>query len=191
MQMFGWQPGIGDPTFLGWLTVAAYIAAAFLSFRAYRLAAPPIPLTRKGILMSRVRRPFWLATTVALMALGFNKQLDLQSLFTAIGRTLARNEGWYENRRSIQYIFIICIVFAGALVAAGALWLFRRGGVWVQLAQLGLITLYTFVVIRAASFHHIDAMLGKKVWLFNLNHILELGGIAVVALAALGSSWRR
>jgi hypothetical protein len=189
--MFGWQPGIGDPTLLGWLSVAAYIAAAILSFRAYRLAAAPVPLTRKGILLSRVQRSFWLVTTVVLVALGINKQLDLQSLFTAIGRTLARHEGWYRNRRSIQLIFIICVAFSGALVSAGALWFYRRGGAWVHLAQLGLITLCTFVIIRAASFHHIDAMLGKKFWVFNLNHILELGGIGVVAVAALGAGWRR
>jgi len=30
----GWEPGIGDPTFFGWLAVLLYFAAAYLSYRA-------------------------------------------------------------------------------------------------------------------------------------------------------------
>jgi hypothetical protein len=43
--------------------------------------------------------------------------------------------------------------------------------------------LVTFVAVRAASFHHIDRWLGYGV--VRLNWVLELGGIALVALSAL------
>src|SRR5882672_1117833 len=33
-----WSPGIGDPTVMGWLTVAAYFAASWLCVRAFRRA---------------------------------------------------------------------------------------------------------------------------------------------------------
>src|ERR1041384_5677187 len=29
-----WRPGIGDPTFIGWFTVVAYFATAYLCWRA-------------------------------------------------------------------------------------------------------------------------------------------------------------
>ena len=29
--MFGWEPGIGDPTLYGWLTVAAYAFAGLIA----------------------------------------------------------------------------------------------------------------------------------------------------------------
>ncbi len=185
--MFGWQPGIGDPTSLGWFTVLAYAGAALLCFRCYQLSLPSASC--EGI--SRVRRRFWMATVLILVALGINKQLDLQSLLTAIGRTLAKNEGWYASRRSMQYDFIICVASIGALAAATLICTFRRAGAWVQLAQVGLIILFTFVVVRAASFHHVDEMLRRKLWLFSLNHVLELGGIAVISVAAVGAGLRR
>jgi hypothetical protein len=31
-----WEPGIGDPTFVGWVTVVAYVIAAYLCWRAAR-----------------------------------------------------------------------------------------------------------------------------------------------------------
>ena len=42
-----------------------------------------------------------------------------------------------------------------------------------------------FVVIRAASFHHVDAFLAARLGGIKWNWILELGGIAVVAAAAV------
>ena len=188
--MYGWHPGIGDPTFLGWLTVAAYSAAAILCFRCYRRSAPVAPHTRESIMISRARRPFWLGTTIVLALLAINKQLDLQSFFTAAARALAKAEGWYEMRRTAQFIFIVAVASVEVSVAILSLWLFRKGGVWVHLAQAGLITLCTFVTIRAASFHHVDAMLGSGVWYFSLNHILELAGIVLIAAAAIGAGSR-
>ena len=65
--------------------------------------------------------------------------------------------------------------------------------IWVGLksfphaaAFLGIIFLFCFVIVRAASFHKVDQLL--KISLkgsLNLNHTLELGGIAFIALAAL------
>ena len=189
--MYGWQPGIGDPTFVGWFTVSAYAVAAMLSYRCYRHAASSEASSRRDILSARVQRPFWLITTIFLVVLGINKQLDLQSLLTAIGRTLAKGEGWYGRRRTAQYTFILCISATGAITSIVGLWAFRKGGAWVRLALPGLITLIAFVVIRAVSFHHVDEMLGRRVWMFNLNHVLELGGIAIVSLAAFGATAAR
>ena len=188
--MGDWHPGIGDPTFLGWFTVAAYAATALLCLRGFRLASAPVPPTRKGILAARMRRRFWLVTAVILVALGINKQLDLQSLVLNLGRTLAKSEGWYESRRAVQYAFIVGVAVAGTAAVAALLWLFRRGGAWVRLAQFGLVTLCTFVIVRAASFHHVDMMLGKDIGFFRLNHVLELGGIALIAVGALGEGAR-
>lgn len=188
--MNDWHPGIGDPTFLGWFTVAAYAATALLCFRRFRLAAPPVPPTHQGILAARTRRRFWLITGAVLVALGINKQLDLQSFALDVGRTLAKSEGWYESRRAVQYVFLTGFAVAGAAAAMALIWVFRRGGAWVRLAQFGLVALCAFVIVRAALFHHVDTMLGTSIGFFRLNHILELGGIAVIAAAAIGAGAR-
>jgi hypothetical protein len=43
-------------------------------------------------------------------------------------------------------------------------------------------------LIRAASFHHVDRLIGRTVLGFRWNWILEMGGIGLVLLA---SQWRR
>jgi hypothetical protein len=76
-----WEPTIGDPTFMGWFTVAAYAVAALLAARVWL----------------RKREKIWLLVTIGMAGLCVNKQLDLQSLITAIGRVIAWHEGWLQG----------------------------------------------------------------------------------------------
>ena len=78
-----WRPGIGDPTFMGWLTVAAYAIAAFTALLAARRAGRA-PGTTRG------SRGMWLLVAAFMALLCLNKQLDLQSLLTDIGRQLSK-----------------------------------------------------------------------------------------------------
>ena len=82
--MYGWKPGIGDPTVYGWLTVAAYAIGALCCWRARRNAPPR-------------ERGFWLVLTGIMAFLCVNKQLDLQTLLTDVARHHARTHGWYGN----------------------------------------------------------------------------------------------
>jgi len=174
-----WQPGIGDPTVMGWVTVAAYLVAAIACYRA--AGREPRP---DG---NRRTRPaaFWLVLAGLMVALGINKQLDLQSLVTQVGRNVIEGLDLYRQRRSLQAGFILTVALGCAGVLAAFLWaarsmLHRR---WPAL--LGMLFILGFVVIRAASFHHVDAFLAARVGGMKWNWILELGGIAVVGLAAL------
>lgn len=184
-----WEPGIGDPTFLGWLTVAAYLAAALLAGRAarhhLRQALGPGPRPLPAALHARVGL-CWAVLTAGLLLLGINKQLDLQTWLTEIGRDLARRQGWYEGRRRVQVLFIAAVAAAGA----AGLWLSARAlrPVWpqVRLAFLGAIGLTVFVVVRAASFHGVDAILKRGP--VHLNWMLELGALAVLLVAAIRAS---
>lgn len=176
-----WYPGIGDPTVYGWFTVLAYFAAAMLAFAAIGARAPQQDPRRAG----RDAR-FWRGMTVLLVLLGINKQIDLQSLFTQIGRDLAASQGWYADRRIYQHAFIAGLALCGASVIAAASFAFRRAGGWILLAMVGAVALMLFIIVRAASFHHIDMALHEGWGGFRINHALELGGIAVVAGAAWG-----
>lgn len=176
-----WRPGIGDPTVLGWVTVAAYFLAALAcGLAAWREPAPDGTRRPRG-------RPswFWLALGALLLALGFNKQLDLQSLVTQIGRDVTRAWGLYSERRELQLGFILAV----AMICSGALgaffWAARRTLKSRWPAVAGMVFILGFVMIRAASFHHVDAFLAARLGGMKWNWILELGGIAVVAAAAL------
>ena len=117
-----------------------------------------------------------------MVLLGINKQLDLQTWLTQMGRDLARAEGWYERRQEFQVAFISVIAVVGLVGLLNAA-LTLRFILWrVAGALLGLGFLVTFVVVRAASLHRVDALLGYGT--FRLNWVLELGGIALVAASA-------
>ena len=162
-----WRPQIGDPTALGWLTVAAYAAATAACWRAAR----------------RVGRP-WLAMAVVMGLLCVNKQLDLQSLLTDIGRVTARAQGWYRERRIVQRDAIIMTL---ALSLGGAAWvLFKWRAFWSnhRLLFAGLVFLGCFIAVRAISFHHVDRLLKTQFIGVRTNGVLELTGIGLVAAAA-------
>ena len=49
---------------------------------------------------------------------------------------------------------------------------------------MGMVFVIGFVIIRASSFHHVDALLAARLGGMKWNWILELGGIAAVSLGA-------
>ncbi len=175
-----WRPGIGDPTVMGWVTVIAYLLAS----AGCAVAALREPMA-DGTRRPRSRPSgFWLALAFLLLALGINKQLDLQSLATQIGRDLIRAWGLYSERRELQVGFILAVVLACAGTLGWFLWAARATLERRWLAVLGTMFILGFVVVRAASFHHVDAFIGSRLGGAKWNWILELGGIAIVGAAA-------
>jgi hypothetical protein len=173
-----WSPGIGDPTPMGWLTVVAYLAAAWQCFQLARGTTTPIPYLE--------RRVWWLLAT-GLLVLGINKQLDLQSAFTEAGRLLARAQGWYAYRGEVQIVFIVALALIAVVGAVALFGLTRRTPRATKVAVLGAVMLVTFVMVRAMSFHHVDRFIGLGIGGLKINWVLELGGIAIILVAA---RWR-
>ena len=177
-----WSPGIGDPTMFGWVIVAGYLVAAWLCYRAS--AGPSSDASHEGAAAWR-ERLLWRILVGVIIALGINKQLDLQSGVTELLRIAARGQGWYRFRREYQAAFIaalaiVTVIGWGSLVAFS--WTLSRS---VKIAGFGLCMLGAFVVMRAASFHHVDALFRHRVLSLKLEGILELGGIGVIAFGAV------
>lgn len=165
-----WVLGIGDPDPLGWVTVAAYAAAALLAWRNVTAAR------RTG-----VPHGFWAALMALMVVLGINKQLDLQTWFGQTGRDLSIAQGWWQHRRAVQAVFI-------ALLAAGAIgavvWARRQWHtLWheYRAAFVGVCVLLFFIVVRAASFHHIDMVLRTDLGATPVHRAMEIIGVLVVA----------
>jgi hypothetical protein len=177
-----WKPGIGDPTVLGWITVVGYLIAALACFRA--------AWRETGGDGGRAARPaaFWLVLCGLLLALAINKQLDLQSLLTQIGRDVLRARGLYNERRPLQVGFIILAIMVCAGAIGAFLWSARGMSRARWLAFVGAAFILGFVAVRAASFHHVDLFLAARIGGMKWNWVLELGGIAAVAVAAFGVS---
>ena len=175
MQQFNWTPGIGDPTIGGWVTVALYFLAAVSCWKTARRSNLP-------------DQKLWYAISILLFGLGINKELDLQSALTEFGRILAVKEGWYGQREVVQLYFIAGVAFVCGWSVIALIVGARRAPLSTWLALLGVMLILIFVLIRAASFHHIDRFIASTVFGFRWNWILEMGGISVVLLA---SWWRQ
>lgn len=130
-------------------------------------------------------RATWILVTLLMGFLCINKQLDLQSLFTDIGRVISWKQGWYEQRREFQKWFVLGVLAASVLTTMVLVLRFR--GFWQRhfLLSAGLVFLLTFIAVRAISFHHVDVLLKSRVVGVKMNWFLELTGIALVWLAAL------
>lgn len=198
-----WTPGIGDPTIAGWITVVAYLLTAATCLRAFkRQKRTPDEGSGWRVYVEAARsclrafqgfkRPIgevpvrarmallWLILGCLFVFLGINKQLDLQSMFTEIGKIVAKSGGWYERRREVQGVFVLLVAVTGALAGRGIFRLARDRLRELRLALLGTAFTLSFIVIRAASFHHFDVVIGTKLLGVEVNVLLELGGIACV-----------
>jgi len=156
---------------MGWVTVAAYLAVAVLCGA----------VARRGHLVW-----FWGGLAVVLVLLGINKQLDLQSLGTQMARDLARQQGWYARRRGVQQVFVLGVLATGVVFLGAMTYLLR--GTWKRtgLALFGLVFLFAFVLIRAASFNRVDMLIGVQIGGLKMNWILELGSLLLIGL---GAAW--
>lgn len=182
-----WRPIIGDPSLMGWFTTVGYAVGAVLAALAGWSEAGG-DCDPQG---NRKKLKLWLAVALVMACLCVNKQLDLQSLLTDIGRVISRHQGWYERRRSIQQWFVL-----GVLVGAGTfgywfIWRFRAFWASHWLLASGLLFLLTFIAIRAISFQHVDVILGTSVLGIRINWVLELTGILIVSLSATRELARR
>lgn len=173
----GWVPGIGDPSWIGWTTVVLYLMTAGLCVSIARRA-------------EQGEARFWTILGLSMFALGINKQLDLQSLFTLVMRDNALRHGWFAERRELQLAFIIVIAAGGlvlAIASARRLRALRRN---IRVAAIGACLIYTYVIIRAASFHHIDRVIGTEILGGRWSSMLEVGGITIVLTGAIGARIR-
>ena len=99
---FNWSPGIGDPTIGGWLTVALYLLASLSCWTSARKIALQDACSLQ-------ERRAWRSISALFLALGVNKQLDLQTALTEAGRVLAHTQGWYAQREFVQLAFIALV----------------------------------------------------------------------------------
>ena len=128
---------------------------------------------------------FWLFLSVLLFALAINKQLDLQSALTAVGRCVSQAQGWYAERRTFQLRFIIALIGASVLLALILFWAMRRELRHIWLALAGTALLLAFIAIRAVGFHHFDQFIGHEIGSVRVNWAFEIGGISMIGVNAL------
>ncbi|WP_088242473.1 hypothetical protein [Calothrix rhizosoleniae] len=181
-----WQPGIGDPTLIGWLTVLAYLIASFLCVSC-ALRVNRLPVLRQSAQFLWL----WWNLAIILLLLGINKQLDVQSWLRITGKELIRTYGWYQHRITI-YIGIATILFISVL----AILMFLGRAIrsfWQKywLVMLGFVLLNSYILLRAPAVSHaIDWLLHWQLYKLEYTWLLEIGGIACIAVSAMNNLHR-
>jgi predicted RNA-binding Zn-ribbon protein involved in translation (DUF1610 family) len=166
-----WHVGIGDATVFGWITVAFYLLAIvrciFKANASKKFGG---------------NYQFWWYLAIFLLFLGINKQLDVQSWFTEALKDSAQDHGWYEHRRPVQVAFIV-VLGLGMLITLITFRLFLAN-TWrnYKLTWVGIVFLCTFILIRAASFHHIDLLINYEILGLRLNVLMEIGAILLIII---------
>ena len=164
--------------------MAAYFGTALLC-----VAAALRPL-QDGLNNARSDRFYWTSIAALFLLLSVNKQLDIQTLMTELAREWAKADGWYSQRRYFQQSFLLVLAFVMAIIFLAAAHIVRKRSLALKVALIGLILTCSFVLMRAASFHHIDGWLGRSILGLRWNWMLELVGIGIVAAAASVSVFR-
>lgn len=179
-----WRPIIGDPTFLGWLTVTTYLIASISCFsisRNFRKSSTTE--------FQPLHYYFWFVLAIWLLLLCINKQLDLQTFLKEIVAQVSVSNGWYEHRRQMQRVFILGILSTTVLLIIIVSYYLRT--IWreIWVALLGLLLISVYILIRASSFHHIDIPLNRMPLAYYST--LELIGILFIILSAFKTKYKK
>ena len=175
-----WQPHIGDPTLFGWLTVLAYLlaalACAICAWRADEIFGDEHVWQHRLI---------WGVMAAGLLFLGMNKQLDLQSWFTAVIKAIAWEKGLYDLGRRAQVYFIAGMALISVVIFGLIAWMFRHVWRHYWLLLLGLVFIARFIIVRAAGFYGVALpRLSQFTGGFRITWMLEIAGALVIGLAA-------
>ncbi|MFZ4478380.1 MAG: hypothetical protein ACOYNZ_00655 [Rhodoferax sp.] len=126
----------------------------------------------------------WYVAATALSLMAANTLLHGDVLVTHTLRSLAKQEGWYGQRRSWQYgtvavLALIALWTAGRLGRA-----FAASDVSSVPVALGLTLLLTLLALRTVSVHGVDAVINLRIVGVSVGRWLEFVGIGLVLRGA-------
>jgi hypothetical protein len=180
-----WRLGANDPGWVGWGISAAYLAVAGLWCLAARGGGGLAPWQRDPKCVAQF------AVAAALLLLGLNKELDLQTPFIYAVRSVAEAEGWYGWRHIAQWLFIVGLSLAGLGFVSLVVWRLRSQPLLLAATALGLTILVAYVGVRASPIRHVHSLFGWDVSaipgkrpMMECTALLLLGIGAVASLSA-------
>lgn len=158
----------------------AYFIAGATSFWAYQKVKRSHDLRD----VNTTRGRLWAILGFVTIALGFNKQLDLQRIIPKLGRFVLRlfNLGGYQRLVQLVIIGLLIVLIIAFFLR---LWAnFRNFAKTQVIAITGITLVFLFIIGRAATFHKVDVALGLNVQSAFANAIIELGGIICIVVSS-------
>ncbi len=175
-----WQQAVYHLSWSHGLVASAYGAAAWLCFLNVR--------AEEEVQGSCA---LWWAATVLLCLLGANVVLQADVFVTQTFRALARLQGWYGQRRVVQYLLIGLMALAALLALNSKIWLSQSFRPYAQTntgaVSAGLLALLMLFAVRLVSAHGTDAVLNVRLLGMSIGRLFELACLAWVMWGALSS----
>jgi hypothetical protein len=153
-----------------WTGLALALALAAMGPKR-RLLSLPAPVRARAL---------WFGLAIVLVLLGFNKQLDLQTALTELGRKLARAEGWYHSRHRVQAAFLAALTLGGLATVRVVFLLARAEPRGIRSVLTGAMFLVGFVLVRAACFQYFGELLHFDILDSRLHSAIEICGILFI-----------
>ena len=184
-----WTWGFNDPTVMGWTLTGAYFlaagAAGWAAWRAGSAGSPP-------------ERTAWGLLALALVMLGLNKQLDLQTLLQDWVKQVLEGQGWYPQRRVLLGAFTLGTVLALIGAAPPLLRRMSHNSWQLRHAWIGLCCLLVMILLRFLPFRPLSGFLeftlleqGAEEWHLHVVELFEFAFAVWIGGCALLQAWNR
>lgn len=169
-----WQQAVFRLSWWHGLVAGAYGVAAWLCFLNVQAAKE-----------AQGSGTFWWIAAAVLCVLGANVMLQGDVFVTQASRSLARLQGWYGQRRELQYL-ALCLI---ALAAVGFGHFFSHrvesdAQTNTHAVGAGLLALLVLLAVRTVSAHGTDALVNARYLGLSLGRLFELSGLVWVILGA-------
>lgn len=165
-----WQQAVYRLSWSHGLVAAAYAVAAWLCFLNVEIEEEALGSCAP-----------WCWATVLLCLLGANVVLQADVFATQTLRALARLQGWYGQRRALQYLLIGLMAMAALLALNSRHWLAQSLKHHAQphtgAVSAGLLALLMLFAVRLVSAHGTDAVLNVRLLGVSMGRLFELAGL--------------
>jgi hypothetical protein len=164
-----WLSRSGDTSFWSWVITILYVITISLSI--YYI---------QKIKADKTQHFLWICISIFLIAMGINKQLDIQTLQIMSGSSVARRIGSWKFKYIIQTI-VVLVVFLSAFITSIFVLSKTRSILRQSLLTIsGVLLLIFFTLIRVASISHF------RIYVPHV-HSLEFLGLFIILISQINN----
>jgi hypothetical protein len=168
-----WQSAIAQVSWFHIAIATTYLGSAWLCMLNGHISQ-----------LARQSHTVWYFAVGVLCLLGVNTILHADLFITHFIRAIAKLQGWYGARRTLQYVAVIVLALVALISSNWLRGVFTASEVPSQTVTFGLAVLILIFALRVVSAHGTDALLNWRLAGVSFGRLLELIGIGLVVHGA-------
>lgn len=167
-----WNKIWGDPIVSGSVFMVSYGGTAFLVLRVARRLAGR-------------ERVLWSICGALFLFQVANTHLDLHAFVFTFGRCLAHAQGWYQDRREVQFLVLAAAAALALAMLLVLVLVFRKHISGNALLIAGVGTALGMTLTKGINYHNLERYYGGDFGFFRGADLIEYAGIVLALSAAL------